>query len=273
MKKAARDLTILYTRMLHVTCFAHALHRVADFIRDKFKKLDSLINCGKKIFLKAPSRIRVLKTQFPNLSLPPAPVITRWGTWLKAVSYYAENWNSIQAVIDSLPASDASAIKQAQELFKDPKVFEEVTFVHQHYTFLADCINKLETDGQTIKEQLDILSTVLNKMTTTPNADIKKKLQQVLDDNPGLSAINAINSNDIEKLRTFSQFKDMSPADICNFTYAPLVSCEVERSFSRYKRVLASHRRNFIFPNLMHYIVVECNAGFFNEEANDEYDF
>jgi len=46
----------------------------------------------KKVFLKAPSRIQIFRETEPNLPLPPQPIITRWGTWLEAVKYYATNF-------------------------------------------------------------------------------------------------------------------------------------------------------------------------------------
>lgn len=38
--------------MLHVTCLAHGLHRVADFIRSQFNDVNDLISNIKKIFRK-----------------------------------------------------------------------------------------------------------------------------------------------------------------------------------------------------------------------------
>lgn len=80
MMKAARDLTILYTKMVHVTCIAHGLNRLAETIRERFEKADTLVNNVKKIFLKAPYRVQLLKGMYPDLPLPPEPVISHWAT-------------------------------------------------------------------------------------------------------------------------------------------------------------------------------------------------
>jgi hypothetical protein len=47
MKKAAAVLKVIYSRMLHVTCLAHALHRVSEYIRDQFPRVDKLVANGK----------------------------------------------------------------------------------------------------------------------------------------------------------------------------------------------------------------------------------
>ncbi|XP_054090937.1 uncharacterized protein LOC128922845 [Zeugodacus cucurbitae] len=38
--------------MMHVTCFAHALHRLAEFVRCQFNKVNTLIASNKSVFLK-----------------------------------------------------------------------------------------------------------------------------------------------------------------------------------------------------------------------------
>jgi len=84
MVKAGSAIQTFFPKMLHVTCLAHALHRVAEQIRSNFQLVDKLIASVKKVFLKCPVRINIFKDEAPELSLPPEPVITRWGTWLNA---------------------------------------------------------------------------------------------------------------------------------------------------------------------------------------------
>jgi len=48
MVKAGKALSD--TKMIHITCLAHAVHRVCEEIRKSFQKIDSLIANGKKIF-------------------------------------------------------------------------------------------------------------------------------------------------------------------------------------------------------------------------------
>lgn len=62
MVKVATSIQTYYSKMIHVTCLAHALHRAAEEIRIHFTNVDELINNVKKVFLKVPSRIQVLKT-------------------------------------------------------------------------------------------------------------------------------------------------------------------------------------------------------------------
>ncbi|KAK3887382.1 hypothetical protein Pcinc_008499 [Petrolisthes cinctipes] len=56
MCKAMNGLQVLYPKMIHVTCVAHGLHRVAELVRSNYPDVNRLIANIKKIFLKAPSR-------------------------------------------------------------------------------------------------------------------------------------------------------------------------------------------------------------------------
>jgi hypothetical protein len=71
MVKATKGLQVLYTRMVHLTCLAHALHRVAKEIRENYRDVDKLISDVKKMFVKAPVRVQKFKQDTPLLSLPP----------------------------------------------------------------------------------------------------------------------------------------------------------------------------------------------------------
>ena len=78
MVKAAKEIQIRYTKMVHVTCLAHGLHRVADTIRGSYTEVDRFIANMKKVFRKAPSIIMTFREMAANIPMPPSPVLTRW---------------------------------------------------------------------------------------------------------------------------------------------------------------------------------------------------
>ena len=51
----------------------------------------------------------------------------------------------------------------------------------------------------------------------------------------------------------------LSMLDILSMKYAPIVSCDVERVFSKYKAILVDNRRSFIFENLRQHVIIKCN--------------
>ena len=68
MVKAAKGLQVLYPKMVHVTCLAHALHRVAEEVRGNYPEVDRFIANAKKTFVKAALRVQKFKEEAPSPS-------------------------------------------------------------------------------------------------------------------------------------------------------------------------------------------------------------
>lgn len=107
--------------------------------------------------------------------------------------------------------------------------------------------------------QLKIISEVRKGIASTPNADIRKKLVSVFEKNTGLHVLVDIAHMNIENLEKHKTTKEMSPADLCVFKFAPIVSAEVERSFSEYKAILHDNQRSFELDNLGMHVVIHFN--------------
>ncbi|KAJ4448562.1 hypothetical protein ANN_10580 [Periplaneta americana] len=71
MVKAGQALSVVYPKLTHFNAF----HRVAEVVRDNFPKVDLLISSVKKYFSKLP-RVNVLKEMYPEIPLPPKPILT-----------------------------------------------------------------------------------------------------------------------------------------------------------------------------------------------------
>lgn len=88
--------------MVHVTCLAHAMHRIAEDICVKFPGVVKLISRVKRVFLKAPSRTVLFRTEAPDISLPPETILTHCGTWICAINiskkYTVYCYNSIRVL-------------------------------------------------------------------------------------------------------------------------------------------------------------------------------
>jgi hypothetical protein len=60
-----------------------------------------------------------------------------------------------------------------------------------------------------------------------------------------------------------SQFDlKLSPEELASFKSSPITTCDVERSFSKYKQILSDRRLCFTEENLKYYFIVNCNAPF-----------
>ncbi|KAK4885975.1 hypothetical protein RN001_002246 [Aquatica leii] len=62
----------------------------------------------------------------PELTLPPQPILTRWGTWISAACYYANNFTKIKKIIQNLDEDSAA-------------------FIFANYSLLPSTITSLES--------------------------------------------------------------------------------------------------------------------------------
>jgi len=191
MKKAGTAIKALYSKMIHVTCLAHGMHRIAEEIRSHFPKVDKLISRVKQVFLKAPSRtILLFKTEAPGIPLPPEPILTRWGTWLQAASYYCQYFKEIYNVLQLLDSSDAVSIREAKDIVSDRSVEMNLTFIHVNYVFLPTTITQLEKQKLPLHESIATVKSVENKLEhiiDEAGTAIKEKLKNVLEKNCGFN--------------------------------------------------------------------------------------
>jgi hypothetical protein len=63
MVKAASNIKFFYEKLIHCTCLAHGINRIAETIRLQFPLVNELVKSGKKIFVKAPLRVQHFKTR------------------------------------------------------------------------------------------------------------------------------------------------------------------------------------------------------------------
>ncbi|KAL4097236.1 hypothetical protein QTP88_022042 [Uroleucon formosanum] len=266
MIKAGKAIQNLYTKIIHVTCLAHGLHRVAEEIRNQYKNVDQLVSNVKKTFLKAPSRIQTLKSVASDIPLPPQPILTRWGTWIDAALYYCKHFEIIKQVIDMLDENDVESIKKCKQILKSNNLEANLAFIMSNYGFISTSITRLETKGMSLTESIKIIKTAKESIYSANVGGcaqakaIDEKFQKVMEKNVGfvqLQKISDIINGQNESMDGLPT--DISSGDIPFFKFAPISSVDVERSFSKYKNILADNR-SFEFSNLKKYLIVQCNA-------------
>jgi hypothetical protein len=265
MVKSAKILNEHFPRMIHVTCIVHGLHRVAEEVRAKFPDVDALISNVKKIFLKCNSRQQLFKDTL-DIPLPPQPVVTRWGTWIEAAVYYAENFTAIKTfVCEKLHSEDAVSIRLAQSLFTKDDILNDLLCIATHFRILPNTIKKLEEKGRALHETLEIFAEMHDWMINLDGVKlnaIREKFKAVCTKNSGLSIMQSVLSMlkgeySADGPVTLGQISD---TDLLCLKSAPLVTCEVERSFSRYKAIFRDDRHSFKFDTLKMILVIACNS-------------
>jgi hypothetical protein len=247
MLKAFKQLKAMFPNLAHVTCLAHALHRVCEAVRDENQHVDKFIAAMRKVMLKAPARIDIYRDVFgSDAALPPDPVVTRWGSWINAAVFYCENFQKVQIFIDTLPLSDdAAAVVQARTLVEDERLKDEL-FCVATFKFLTTGIERLEQQGLTKEAQWSIY----------------REVEQFLDG----SAQHRFSSNLSRNPDVKSFATEADPEKRLKTRFAPLVSVDVERSFSLYKHILSDRRMKFSMQNIEMFNVIAYNKFLYLEE-------
>lgn len=259
MLKAARALQVFYPSMLHFTCLAHGLHRVAEQIRNMSPEVDHIISNVKKVFLKAPLRVEYYKSAC-DLPLPPQPILTRWGTWLNAALFYADNFSVIKEIIATFDSNNSAYIKSAQEAMAAKGAVAKLNYIKAHFSKLPEVIKKLETSGTPMTENYRIIEDFYNELYSAPGAlaaSAAEKMKLVLKNNPGYELFNQICG--VLNGSSENVPAKIKPELISHFKFAPVTSCNVERSFSLYKNILTDKRQRLLPENIEKILVIYCN--------------
>lgn len=263
MKVAGQILQDKYN-CLHVTCLAHNLHRVAETVTECYPRVDRLISSVKKV-LKAPERVRLFSELYPDLQLPPELILTRWGTWIEAATYYFINLEKVKEVLLQLDPSQAVVIANAQEAVMDPTVQNNLQEIFNSYSRIPEAIRQLEqrpqTDEFSITDQMNVIYDLRQQMSylqVESAAQVLQKLHQVLETDPGFITLSCI-----DRLLRKQEVDFAAPGlhqeslyKYSLFRYAPATSVDMERSFSLYKWIFNDRRRRLTPAHMEHILLI-----------------
>lgn len=197
---------------------------------------------------------------FPDLSLPPEPCITRWGSWLKAAIYYCENYSAVEAVVATFNDEDAESICLSKEMFAEPNMKTNLAYIKNNFTTIVTGILKLETQGLSIDESITVIEAIQTSLKSLRRKEFSTKLDAVLTRNRGFNDIVEIRNVLFHGSETSSEYVNkLSSYELSLFKFCPLTTSDVERSFSFYNNVLTDNRKSFLFENLKQHMIVNYN--------------
>uniref|UniRef100_A0A1I8BS78 Dimer_Tnp_hAT domain-containing protein n=1 Tax=Meloidogyne hapla TaxID=6305 RepID=A0A1I8BS78_MELHA len=134
------------------------------------------------------------------------------------------------------------------------RVAEEANF-----SSIPTSIQKLEAQGLTLAESLDILGELRSKIAQSKGQigeSVLKKFNNVLEKNPASDLKILI---DVAKVLTGGESEfDLEPDKIASLKYAPITSVDVERSFSAYKSIITEKRTSLTPENIEIHLICYC---------------
>jgi hypothetical protein len=93
---------------------------------------------------------------------------------------------------------------------------------------------------------------------------VRSKHTNELSKNCGYSILKKIDGIINSEITECDEDEKLSIEDLSSFKYAPIVSCDVKRSFSKHKSMLRDNRWSFQFENLKSIFITLCWYSFNN---------
>ncbi len=238
MTACTATLKLLYPRLFHVTCMAHLLHNCAEKVRGHFADVDNLIACVKALTVKNKFR----RSQFAKIGSPPQPVVTRWGSWLSAAGYYAENLLEVRKIVNSFEG-DGVLVTTAKAAVNSDSVATSLVKIQRDYMEMPQYITKMENSKYSIqKAYTDITDLDLEQDCVKIMPYIRKRMEK---------------NSDVKSIM------EMKRDGVCPALFAKLQCCQptsaaVERSFSILGKLLRKDR-HFLPCNVAKYLCIHFN--------------
>ncbi len=118
---------------------------------------------------------------------------------------------------------------------------------------------KREPAAKTNKQKVDEAIQGLIRTTDGEIGDlVQAKLDDVLQKNQGLIVLRQISAVLQGRADVLPEGYNFTAAEIAAFKFAPVVSCDVERSFSRYRAFLRDNRQSFLLQNIRKHMILHC---------------
>lgn len=207
--------------------------------------MNKLISNVKKVFLKAPLRVQISREKLPGVCLPPEPVITRWGTWIKVAIFYADHFEAIKDIVLDLE-ENSQCVVQSQALFKNVNLAKELFFIKVNFSFVPDIITSLESRNISLRESINIVETFSDKCKKVPGDvgnQVRRKFEVIVGKNEGFKYL-----MEVQNIFDSKPSNEVIPWPyylLPKLKYCQIKSVDVERSFSLYKHI-STDRRHII---------------------------
>ncbi|KAJ4449069.1 hypothetical protein ANN_00464 [Periplaneta americana] len=178
------------------------------------------------------------------------------GTWLDAVNYYAEYYGKIMEVTDALDSTDSSAVAAVKSLPSE-QILEDILFIDSNLKLVSKSITLLESSKLQLSEALNVVDkvsqTVIQNNNSLISEKVKCKLRNIIDKNCAYSQLRIINYVLPGHDKT-SEVGVLKSSDFPFFEYAPITSCDVERTVTLKKNETILGRRKLKFYSAVHSI-------------------
>jgi hypothetical protein len=165
----------------------------------------------------------------------------------------------IKGVINQFKSSGALLIHDVKKAFETPSIQHNLNLIYTHFSKIPELITSLESRNLLLHNSLKVMEELLTTMSELPDVfseKIRKKITRLLKENLGYDSLNMI---DTYINGTSTVLHNTITGNMASkFKYCPVMSCDVERSFSAFKFILNDKRHSFTMDHLEQHFVIYC---------------
>jgi hypothetical protein len=158
----------------------------------------------------------------------------------------------VKLIVAKFPTEFAVSVCESQSAFSHPKVAYSNAYTRNNFSWLPESIKRLKSQRLLMK----IASNKLSVVKGEAGENVSTKLQAMLKRNPGFSAFTSVcqvlNGDAVDSP------EDITPEKIHLLNYAPVTSCDVEKSFPAYKQILSDEKKSMTPENMEKILIVYC---------------
>ena len=147
---------------------------------------------------------------------------------------------------------DSQAIIEGKKILNNKEVIPQLAVIKSNFPVLVNTIKALEERLPLVKS-MELVQKLGNELTLQPFAD---KFKKVLEKNPGFEVLQTL-------AKVFSGDISDIPRDIpshpAHFANAPIVTCDVERSFSLLKDISTDKRSSMTEEHVKDVLIIQWN--------------
>ena len=214
----------------------HALHNCAMKIRNQFIATHNAISTIKAITIKSNR-----SNDFSSIGAPPQPILTRWGTWLKAANYYSNNLPQVRQIVKNFSGSGVLVTRARQEL-ENSYVTDELVKISMYKPIMGILKNT--------EDSIFTIESAFHSANNISFGDDPFSIKEYID--------KRVKQTDLINL-IGNEPRNIFPSELYQLHQCPSTSVSAERSFSILKKILRMNRQ-FSPENVRMYAMLNFNS-------------
>lgn len=163
-------------------------------------------------------------------------------------------------LINTFDSNDAICIKKAKNHLKNPQLKGQLAYLLSNFQFVTEIQILIQAKNLMLSNAIALIEDFESKLNSVQGyfgEEVKVKFENLIGKNNGFKELKNINS--ILNGQQLQLNANFTPEQLSCFKFAPITSCDVERSFSKYKYLYNQRKHCYEFDNFAKTLIISCN--------------